>query len=81
MLLTIVALSCPQDFRKKVVAATGIQNYDFWQSSTYIEDALRYAGAYISKANWPKWLTSDLLGDFHRIADMRMHLLVRQRRV
>ena len=61
--------------------ATGSTTYDFFDTSTTIEDAVHYAHANPVNGNatyggLPSWYNESIGEDLKRIADFRMHLVV-----
>ncbi|XP_055344577.1 prostatic acid phosphatase-like [Paramacrobiotus metropolitanus] len=63
------------DFKRAIMKASGIANYDFWGTTTAIEDAMRYALEYPQTNAIPPWMNTTLLDAIERIAGMRMHLI------
>ena len=73
-----------KDFTRDIAKATGLNDkYDFFDTSTAIEDAIHYRRTHPQlfinappSKSWPPWMNTTLADDLKRIADMRMHLMV-----
>ncbi|OQV12514.1 putative Testicular acid phosphatase-like protein [Hypsibius exemplaris] len=73
-----------KDFTRDVSRATGLAHYDFFETSTAIEDAIHYRRTHpqlftnvtAPTSSWPSWMNNTLADGFKRIADMRMQLVV-----
>lgn len=62
-------------------AATGLNSYEFFDTSTTIEDAVHYAqsntvNGSVDQGTLPYWYNESIGEDLRRIADFRMHLIV-----
>ncbi|XP_055344564.1 prostatic acid phosphatase-like [Paramacrobiotus metropolitanus] len=64
-----------QGFKENVIKATDVMEYNFFETTTRIHDALLHQQRYANDSSYPKWMNQSLYDTMDRIVNMRMHLI------